>query len=42
MGKRAFSTDGLSNSISVIDLVTAKVIATVPTGVAPWGVAVAP
>ena len=38
----AYITNGLSDSVSVIDTVTNKVVATVPVGSGPFGVAVNP
>ena len=39
-GSRLYTTDGVSNQVSVIDTARAEVIATVPVGKFPWGVAV--
>lgn len=41
LGDRAFVTDVLSDQVSVIDLASAKVIATIPTGERPYSVAFA-
>jgi YVTN family beta-propeller protein len=40
-GKRAFAANGVSNTVSVIDIARRDVIATIPVGQAPWGVVVA-
>ena len=39
-GSRLYTTDGVSNQVSVIDTAAAEVVATVPVGKFPWGVAV--
>jgi YVTN family beta-propeller protein len=39
---RLYSTNGVSNDISVIDVADLKVIKSVTVGGLPWGVAVAP
>ena len=39
-GRRAISSDGLSDTVTVVDLASAKAVATVPVGRAPWGVVV--
>jgi YVTN family beta-propeller protein len=41
-GERVYTADGLSDTMSVIDTRTRKVITTVKVGHQPWGVAVAP
>jgi YVTN family beta-propeller protein len=41
-GKKAYIANGQSNDVSVIDLQTQKVIASIPVGKMPWGVAIAP
>ncbi len=38
----AYVTNYNSNTVSVIDITTNKVTATVPVGISPWGVAVSP
>ncbi len=38
--KLLFATNGNSNDVSVIDVPSLKVIKSVPTGTAPWGVTV--
>jgi len=40
--QRLFTTNGVSNDMSVIDLERLKVRKTVPVGRLPWGVVVAP
>lgn len=40
--KRVYSTNGISNDISIIDLDTQKVIKSIAVGRYPWGVAVKP
>ncbi len=40
--KRLYTTNGNSGDVSVIDLVDRRVIRSIPTGRAPWGVVVAP
>lgn len=40
--KRLYSTNGVSDDISVFDMASAKVIKSVPVGNAPWGVVVKP
>ena len=39
--KYLFSTNGVSNDVSVIDVASEKVIKSIPTGRFPWGVVVA-
>jgi len=39
---RVYTTNGVSNDISVIDIASLKVIKSVPVGQAPWGVASRP
>ena len=39
-GSRIYTTDGVSNQVSVIDTAKNEVIATVPVGKFPWGVAI--
>jgi YVTN family beta-propeller protein len=41
-GTRAYTANGLSNDVSVVDLVAGKTVATVPAGIAPWGAVAAP
>jgi YVTN family beta-propeller protein len=36
-----YTANGLSNDVSVIDAATLRVVATIPVGRRPWGVAVA-
>ena len=38
--KYLLTTNGLSNDVSVIDLVSLKVISTIQVGELPWGVAI--
>ena len=38
--KYLYTTNGISNDISVIDVAIAEVIKSVPVGQLPWGVAV--
>jgi YVTN family beta-propeller protein len=38
--KRAYTTNGVSNDVSVIDVAAQKVVKSVPVGRLPWGVAV--
>lgn len=39
-GKKAYVANGASNDVSVIDVECRTVIATVPVGKMPWGIAV--
>jgi YVTN family beta-propeller protein len=39
---KLYSTNGVSNDISVIDVASQKVIKSIPVGRAPWGVVVRP
>ena len=39
-GKTLYTANGLSNDVSVIDVASRKVTATVKVGDRPWGVAV--
>lgn len=39
---RLYTTNGVSNDISVIDVAAQKVIKSVPVGQSPWGVASRP
>ena len=41
-GSRLFTTNGVSNDLSVIDFAGMRVVRSVPVGQAPWGVVVAP
>jgi YVTN family beta-propeller protein len=41
-GTRAYAANGLSDTVSIVDLASAKVVGTVPVGAGPWGIAVAP
>ncbi len=41
-GGRLFVANGPSNDVAVIDLAAGKIVARLPTGSLPWGVAVAP
>jgi YVTN family beta-propeller protein len=41
-GKKLYTANGPSNDVSVIDTDSLKVIATIPAGQSPWGVALAP
>jgi YVTN family beta-propeller protein len=41
-GKQLFSANGSSNDVSVIDVASFSVVATVPAGKTPWGVWTAP
>ena len=38
-GKKLYAANGLSNDVSVIDTDSESVIATIPAGQGPWGVA---
>ena len=40
--KRLYTTNGISNDLSVIDLERNRVIKSIPVGGAPWGVVVKP
>ena len=40
--KLLFTTNGISNDVSVIDVATNTVVKSVPVGEQPWGVAVSP
>ena len=40
--KRLFTTNGVSNDVSVLDLDRLKVIKSIKVGRLPWGVVVAP
>ena len=39
-GTRLFTTNGVSNDISVVDIEKKKVIKSIPVGRYPWGVAI--
>lgn len=39
-GSRLYTANGLSNDVSVIDTASRRVVATIPVGGRPWGVAV--
>jgi len=39
-GRRVFSTDGVSGTVSVIDTSTNEVIKTIAVGKFPWGVVI--
>jgi len=39
-GKRIYTTDGVSNTVSVIDTGTNETVATIPVGEMPWGVVI--
>ena len=39
-GTRMFTTNGVSNDVTVVDLVSLKPIKSIPVGRYPWGVAV--
>jgi YVTN family beta-propeller protein len=39
-GRRVFSTDGVSSTVSVIDTTTNEVIKTIAVGKFPWGVVI--
>ena len=41
-GSRLFTTNGVSNDLSVVDVQAMRVTRSVPVGQAPWGVVVAP
>jgi len=41
-GARALVANGMSDDLSVVDLASAKLVATYPAGAGPWGVAIAP
>jgi YVTN family beta-propeller protein len=41
-GKKLYAANGVSDSVSVIDTATQKVIATLAVDKGPWGIAVAP
>jgi YVTN family beta-propeller protein len=41
-GTHAYTANGLSDDVSVVDLAAAKVVTTIPAGGAPWGAAIAP
>ena len=41
-GRRVYTTNGVSNDLSVIDTAGMRVVRSVPVGQAPWGVVVAP
>jgi YVTN family beta-propeller protein len=41
-GTRAYTANGLSDDVSVVDLNAGKVIATVAAGVGPWGSVIVP
>ena len=41
-GKTLSTANGPSNDVSVVDLETMKVVAKIPAGDLPWGVAIAP
>jgi PQQ-dependent catabolism-associated beta-propeller protein len=40
--RKLYTANGLSNDVSVIDTRSLKVLATIPAGDGPWGVAIAP
>ncbi len=37
-GTRAYTANGVTNDLSVVDLASLRVIATLPVGERPWGV----
>jgi YVTN family beta-propeller protein len=39
-GKKLYVANGVSDSVSVIDTATQKVVATIPVEKGPWGVAI--
>jgi YVTN family beta-propeller protein len=39
-GKKLYVANGVSDNVSVIDTETRKVLATIPAGKGPWGVAI--
>jgi YVTN family beta-propeller protein len=39
-GKTAYTANGPSNDVSVVDLATQQVVKKIPVGQRPWGVAV--
>jgi len=39
-GKTAFTANGPSNDVSVIDAATHRVIKKIPAGGSPWGIAI--
>ncbi|MEQ8660329.1 MAG: PQQ-dependent catabolism-associated beta-propeller protein, partial [Gammaproteobacteria bacterium] len=39
-GKRVYTTDGVDHQVSVIDTEKYDVVATVPVGKFPWGIAI--
>jgi YVTN family beta-propeller protein len=41
-GRRLYTANGPSNDVSVVDVPSWRVIATLPVGQRPWGVAVGP
>ena len=41
-GKRLYTTNGVSNDMSVIDVAAQRVVKSVPVGGLPWGVVAAP
>jgi YVTN family beta-propeller protein len=41
-GKRLYTANGPSNDVSVVDAETLEVIARIPAGDRPWGVAIVP
>ena len=41
-GTRIFTTNGVSNDLSMIDIQAMRVLRSVPVGQAPWGVVVKP
>jgi YVTN family beta-propeller protein len=41
-GTRIFTTNGVSNDLSAIDIQAMRVLRSVPVGQAPWGVVVKP
>jgi len=41
-GKRIYVSNGRGGTVSVIDVTTDSVIATVPVGKRPWGIALTP
>jgi YVTN family beta-propeller protein len=41
-GKKLYVANGPSNDVSVVDTESLRVVATVPAGKSPWGVAIGP
>jgi YVTN family beta-propeller protein len=41
-GKKLYTANGISNDVSVVDVVTNKVVKTIKAGTGAWGIAIVP